>query len=85
MPTYTDEALWDAVYQRLTDEQRQRYDDLIAQGRQGALSSDDQAELDALLALIDRQMLLRSQALALLVERGYDVQSRFVDGEWIRM
>lgn len=85
MDVYSDEALWEVIYQRLTKSERQRYDTLVALGRQTTLSSAQQAELEALIDKINRQMLFRSKAVALLVERGYDVQSRFQDGEWKRV
>ncbi len=84
MDGYPDKALWEIVYQRLTMSERRRLDDLIEKGKQGARTPAEDSEVQALLDQVERQMLLRSKALALLVERGYDIQSRFRDGEWVR-
>jgi len=84
MDGYPDKALWEIVYQRLTLTERQRLDDLIEKGKAGARTPEEEGEVSALLDQVEYQMLLRSKALALLVERGHDVMSRFQDGEWVR-
>ncbi len=71
---YTDDELWSVVDQRLTQEQDARLRQLIALGKQGQLAADEQAEMERLVDLVDHQMLLRSEALLLLQQRGHDIK-----------
>ena len=73
---YTDEQLWAVVYQRLAWPQDTRLRELVALGKQGLLSDDEKAEMERLIDLVDRLMLLRSQALLLLKQRGHNVEKR---------
>jgi len=66
--------LWAVVNQRLTTEQDIRLRQLIALGKQGQLSVDEQAEMERLVDLVDHQMLLRSEALLLLQQRRHDIR-----------
>jgi hypothetical protein len=65
--------LWAVVYKRLAWPQAQRLHELSAQTKQERLTANEQHELDHLLALNDRAMLLRSEALRLLKNRGHDI------------
>jgi hypothetical protein len=67
----SDEQLWTVVHQRLSQQQRERLAALSNNRRH--LTYDETIELDALLDRIDRYTLLRSQALALLKQRGTDI------------
>ena len=71
---YDDEQLWAIVHQRLAWPQNSRLRDLMAQGKQGKLSEEEEAALERLIGLVDHQMLLRSEALLLLKQRGHDVE-----------
>jgi len=71
---YTDDGLWAVVDQRLTQEQDTRLRQLIPLGKQGQLAVDEQAEMERLVDLVDHQMLLRSETLLLLQQRGHDVK-----------
>jgi len=73
---YTDEQLWAVVHQRLAWPQDARLRELIALGKQGQLTMDEQAEMERLVDLVDHQMLLRSEALLLLKRRGHDVETK---------
>ncbi|MFW5709597.1 MAG: hypothetical protein ACOCX5_05190 [Chloroflexota bacterium] len=73
---YTDEQLWAVVHQRLAWPQDARLRELIALGKQGQLTTDEQAEMERLVDLVDHQMLLRSEALLLLKQRGHDVETK---------
>ena len=73
---YTDEQLWAVVHQRLAWPQDARLRELIALGKQGQLTADEQAEMERLVDLVDHQMLLRSEALLLLKQRGHDVEKK---------
>jgi hypothetical protein len=75
LPDYTDEQLWAVVYQRLPWLQSQRLHELSAQHKLGELTTDEQRELEALLALNDCAMRLRSEALLLLKNRGHDIET----------
>lgn len=72
---YSDEQLWALVHQRLAWPQEARLRELMTLGKQGALSADEQAEMERLIGLVDHQMLLRSEALLLLKQRGHDVET----------
>jgi predicted NUDIX family phosphoesterase len=67
--------LWAVVDQRLTQKQDTRLHELIALGKQGQLTADEQAEMESLIDLVDHQMLLRSEALLLLQQRGHDIDT----------
>lgn len=73
---YTDEQLWAVVHQRLAWPQDARLRELIALGKQGQLTADEQVEMERLVDLVDHQMLLRSEALLLLKRRGHDVEKK---------
>ena len=72
---YTDVQLWAVVYRRLTGEQSARLHELSATTERRPLTESEEAELASLLALVDRDMLLRSEALLLLKERGQDIEA----------
>jgi hypothetical protein len=74
--TYTDEQLWAIVHQRLAWPQDTRLRELIALGQQGQLKDNEIAEMERLVDLVDHQMLLRSEALLLLKQRGHDVEAK---------
>jgi hypothetical protein len=69
---YSDDQLWAVVYQRLAWPQSQRLHELSANKKLERLTEDEQHELEDLLSSNDRAMLLRSEALRLLKNRGYD-------------
>jgi hypothetical protein len=70
---YSDEQLWAVVHRRLPWTQSLRLRELVAQSKQGALSSKEKDELQLLLEQVDSYMLLRSEALLLLKQRGHDI------------
>ncbi len=72
----TDEQLWAIVHRALAWPQDSRLRELTALGKQGRLSTEEQAELERLVDQVDRYVVVRSQALLLLKERGYDVEQR---------
>ena len=61
------------VYQRLAWPQAQRLHELSAQTKRERLTANEQHELDHLLTLNDRAMLLRSEAPRILENRGHDM------------
>jgi len=73
MPGYSDAQLWAVVYQRLAWPQSQRLHELSAKNKLEKLTEDEQSECEHLLTLTDRAMLLRSEALLLLKNRGHDI------------
>lgn len=73
---YGDEQLWAVVHQRLAWPQDTRLRELIALGKLGQISGDEQVEMERLIDLVDHQMLLRSEALLLLKQRGYPVETQ---------
>jgi hypothetical protein len=74
----SDEQLWAVVGRQLAGEQKQRLEILLDKNKTSAgLNTAERAELEAFLELIDEQMLMRSEALVLLKQRGYDVAHYF--------
>jgi len=73
MPGYSDAQLWAVVYQRLAWPQSQRLHELSAKNKLEKLTADEQSECEHLLTFNDRAMLLRSEALLLLKNRGHDI------------
>ena len=71
---YSDEHLWAIVHQRLAWPQDSRLRELAALGDQGQISAAELDEMGGLIELVDHQMLLRSEALLLLKQRGCDIQ-----------
>ncbi|MHB8625261.1 MAG: hypothetical protein ACYDBJ_11365 [Aggregatilineales bacterium] len=70
----SDEQLWAIVYRPLAWTKDIRLRELTSLGKFGGLSADEQAETERLVDQVDRYVLLRSQALLLLKQRGYDVE-----------
>ena len=73
MPSYSDAQLWAVVYQRLAWPQSQRLHELSAKNKLEKLTEDEQSDLEYLLTLNDHAMLLRSEALLLLKNRGHNI------------
>jgi hypothetical protein len=73
MPSYSDAQLWAVVYQRLAWPQSQRLHELSAKNKREELTEDEQSDLEYLITLNDHAMLLRSEALLLLKNRGHDI------------
>ncbi len=71
----TDEQLWALIHQRLTRAQDARMRELLNRGSEGTITEQEKAELTYIIDWVDRQMLLRSRALALLQERGHDIDT----------
>src|SRR5687768_392845 len=69
-----DKRLWSVVDQRLSPEEDSRLHDLLDKGNAGTITDVEREELAALVAEVNRQMLERSKALALLQERGHDIK-----------
>jgi hypothetical protein len=74
LKTYTDEPLWAVVHHRLAWPQDTRLCELVALGKKGQITSNEKSEMERLIDLMDHQMLLRSEALLLLKQRGHDVE-----------
>jgi hypothetical protein len=75
LSSYTDTQLWGVVYHRLAENDTLRLGELSEKNKQGVISIQENDELTNLIYLVDRDMLLRSEALLLLQQRGHDVQS----------
>jgi hypothetical protein len=75
LPSHSDGQLWAVVYQRLAWPQSQRLHELSAIKKLERLTEDEEHELEDLLSSNDRAMLLRSEALRLLKNRGYDIET----------
>lgn len=73
LSNYSDEQLWAVVYHRLPWTHSMRLRELSARQKQSALTNEEQRELDELLLLVDDLMLLRSEALLQLKNRGHNI------------
>ncbi|MCC6613355.1 MAG: hypothetical protein IT320_07735 [Anaerolineae bacterium] len=76
LTTLSDEQLWAIVHRHLAYPQDARQRELGEKADDGTLTDDERAETIRLAAQVDRYVLLRSQALLLLKQRGYDVEQR---------
>ena len=74
LPNYTDTQLWALVHRRLSKAHLARLGDLNAKGKRGALSTNEEQEIEQLIHASDQLMLLRSKALHLLQDRGHDIK-----------
>jgi hypothetical protein len=74
LSSFTDSQLWGVIYHRLAENDALRLSELSDKNTQGTISTQEWDELTSLLYLVDRDMLLRSEALLLLQQRGHDVQ-----------
>lgn len=72
---YSDTQLWAVVYRQVPWTQSLRLRELSAKGKQAPLTNSEQHELEQLIDLVDRYMLLRSEALLLLKQRGHDIET----------
>ncbi len=72
----SDAQLWAIVYRPLAWPLDTRLRELTELGKRGLLSEAETNEMEQLIHEVDRFVLLRSQGLFLLKERGYEVESR---------
>jgi len=74
MTYLNDAALWQAARSTMPAAQQARLEALhFKLQQQGALTAEEQAEEEALVALYRETILIRAQAAVLLKQRGYDV------------
>lgn len=78
LANYSDALLWTVVYRELGVQDSQRIDELNSKHEQGmTLSESEKEEQRKFSDIVDNYMLMRSQALVLLKERGFDVSHFF--------
>ena len=80
LETFADDQLWAIVYQPFAPAQDSRLRELTEHSKQRPLNGDEQNEMEILIDTVDRYILLRSKALLLLKQRGYDVEQRLQSG-----
>lgn len=68
-----DESLWQVARYRQTEDEAIRYQVLLDNHANGALTPDEQQELQTLRERADRQMLRKAHAVSLLRWRGYQL------------
>ena len=68
-----DDALWQIVRSRKSEEDMERYQELLDKNADSSLSADERNELASLRIEFDRAMLCKVHAAALLRWRGYSV------------
>jgi hypothetical protein len=71
----SDAALWTIAKEVMPSEQAQTMQNLMVQNSAGTISDDDYQRLEALVLRGQQLMLRKSQAMAILSERGHDVKS----------
>ena len=71
----SDEQLWSVIYRQLSLPEDSRLRQLVALGKKGALTDAEDQEMEMLIDRVDRYMILRSQALLVLQQRGHDIKS----------
>ncbi|MBC7871138.1 MAG: hypothetical protein H7Y09_09900 [Chitinophagaceae bacterium] len=69
-----DEELWMIAHTRLPLAQDMRLRELTDKSKSSALPTNEEKELDDLLDMVDRKVLIRTEALYLLQKRGYDIK-----------
>lgn len=74
LQTYNNDQLWYVIHNY--PKQDVRLNELIALGKQGKLSADELTELEQRIDAWDQQILLRSEALLLLKQRGHEVEKQ---------
>ena len=72
---FSDEQLWEVVHRRLSWAKDSRLRTLMALGKEGRITEQERQELEHLVAVVDRQMLLRTKALVLMKQRGHDIET----------
>lgn len=77
---FSDDQLWALVWRPLTLSVDLRLRELTEIGKRGLLSESESAEIDQLIEAVDHYVLLRSEALLLLKQRGHDVERRLKQG-----
>ena len=75
-----DDQLYGVAHQRLAQPQEDRLRELLNLAQSGMATDAEIAELEALGDLVEHQMLLRSEALLLLKQRGRDIDSLLMLG-----
>ena len=68
-----DETLWRMVRTRQPEKEMERLEYLNSKQQREGLTDEEKEELDRLLFLYERRILVRAEIMALLKERGYDV------------
>jgi len=80
LETFADDQLWAIVYQPFAATQDTRLRELTEYSKERSLHRDEQIEMELLGDAVDHYVLLRSKALLLLKQRGYDVEQRLQSG-----
>ncbi len=73
LETFADDQLWTIVRRPFASTPDNRLRELTEASKQGHLTDNEQAEMETLIEAVDRYVFLRSKALLLLKQRGYDV------------
>jgi len=73
---YSEAQLWAIVHRSLAWPLDSRLRELTGLGKSGSLSEEEKTEMEQMIGDVDRYVLLRSQALLLLKQRGLDVERR---------
>ena len=72
----TDDQLWAIVQHYVSLLPDDRLANLVELGKRGRITADQAHEMEIIIDLADRITLLRSRALAILKQRGYEQQLR---------
>ncbi|MBC8098148.1 MAG: hypothetical protein H7Y11_01780, partial [Armatimonadetes bacterium] len=76
LAAFSNEQLWALVHRPLVWFEDLRLSELTARSKISTLTHDEQAEIEHLITRMDYHIVLRSQALLLLKQRGVDVEQQ---------
>lgn len=71
------DTLWRMARSRLSEEEARRLEELNWKQQQDGLTKEEEEERENLLWLYNRRLLVRAKAMALLKERGQDIEELF--------
>lgn len=77
---FSDDQLWALVWRPLALSVDLRLRELTEMGKRGLLTDSEATEMAHVIDAVDHYVLLRSEALLLLKERGHKVERRFAFG-----
>lgn len=74
----SDDALWTIAHETLKPELQEKMQHLMDENSTGKITTEEKAELTQLVERGERLMLRKSQAMALLSQRGFNISSEAV-------
>lgn len=72
----SDDALWTITHEHMTDDLQTRMQSLMDKNSAGSITAEEHSELELLVERGQRLMLRKSEAAAILTQRGYKITPR---------